>query len=202
MKKLIFVFIILFVACSNGDKKIKTETITKYNSIEKDGKQIKDTIDSKYKICFYPSGNQSYFIGLIGWGKLDTTFYPEREPNKVKVIENKTFYYGKNDSLVYVTVKKGDTIFNFDPISFDYPVSYSIYHNKKLSSTFDCISDELETYKDIKYDENHNIISALVYVDFIPDVIRKEYTNEIKLAEEKLLKHKAYFFEAEYEYYK
>lgn len=202
MRILIVAIFILFVACSESDKKIKTQIVSEFSSIEVKGKLIKDTLTKKYVIGFFPSGNQSYFIGLVGWGKLDTTNYPEREPYKVKNIDNKTFYYGKNDTLIFVTVKKGDTIYSYNPISFDNPISYSVFHDKKIVCQFDFLFDELETFKNVEYDENQNIISAMVQVDYIPDDFSKKYSNEIKLAEEKLLKKRMYFSEIEYEYYK
>ena len=173
----------LMLACNSNIKqtKIKKEVVTISSVKTLSGDYIKDSMKTKYEIGFYNDGKQKYFLGIAGYGKVDTNY--TIPSTYKKQVDSTTYYYNlKTNRVEMFVINKGDSSFQYSVFSDDKPVLdyINIYNsNKHLIKTLDLVMDKSEVFLKTEFDKNDNLIYALIQSDYYPsDLDKKIYSSE------------------------
>lgn len=196
----IFLIAIILIACSTSKKKIKVEHYKEFAAIKIGGKLSKDTLRTEQILSYYNSGNQKYFIGLRGYGKPDTSWYPDSK-NKEEKHGDKTYYLDDKDSVVSIKVEKGDSIFFYDYSMTTPRIIAIVDKNKNLLAEIRPLYHTIERRNNIKFDQFKNPVYWESTEEYYPDDFDIENTTEIELQKKIIESRKYSIIEVTYTYY-
>lgn len=194
------VLIALLTSCSKT-KQVKIEKISEYTIKTELGELVKDTLKYSFSREYYKSGQLKQVIYLKGFYNSDTlNFEDEKKPTEKKE-KNKIFYY-RNDTLITVTVIKGDTSFQYIPDDLETPRFFNIWDKKRNILQFgNYWSNELTITENIEFDDHNKPTIQIVTTEFLPAPNTKRYFTELELENKRIQSREKQINEIEYIYY-
>ena len=203
MKYLTFILaLILFNSCSSNQE--PSAVIKKYRTKKYSAKTInnqieKDSLQVEYEIGNDSNGNQTYFVGFVGYSNNDTTWFQSKTNKKEE--GNKTFYYDENNEVQTVLIRKGDTSFMYSGSDLDEPISYQIIDENGTKSRVDLSMGKKENYEDRVFDKQGNLTYYIIKETYSPTKYDKKYRSKGELLKKEAEMLKTNIVEIEYEYY-
>lgn len=205
IKRLLFLIVsTLLISCNSEPPVIKTITVSEYSTKVILNDITEDELFKKFSIGNYPSGEQKFFLGLVGYehSRKDTSFFDISDSYIEKKQDNKTFVYSQDNELIGVYLDKKDTSFFFYGDDLEDFSSYTVFDSdRKIIAEWENGLQLKRTFKNAKYDKYGNCIFSLIEVEFEPNGFYKDFYSELELAKKKVETKKVLIYKAEIEYY-
>lgn len=204
MKYLTFILALAFLNSCSSDHSESSAIIKKYRIKEYSTKTInneilKDSLKVEYVIGNDSTGNQIYFVGLVGYSGNDTTWV--QNTGNTKEEGNKTFFYDENNEVQTVFIRQGDTSFIYSGTNLDEPISYLITDDKGTKVRVDLGWDKKEEYINRVFDKQDNLTFYIIEETYFPTEYDKKYRSKGELLKKEAEMLNTKIVEIEYEYY-